>query len=45
MALGKQPQREIRVVDVKETTKNTSWHYKNTTTRRDREGSSDTAKE
>jgi hypothetical protein len=45
VALEKQPQREIRVVALKENDHDTFWHYENTTPRRDREESSDTAKE
>jgi hypothetical protein len=45
MALEKQSQREIRVVAVKENDHNAFRHYENTRTRRDREGSSDIAKE
>jgi hypothetical protein len=45
VALEKGPQREIRVVAVKENDHNAFWHYENTTTRRDREGSSNSAKE
>jgi hypothetical protein len=36
VALDKQPQREIRVVAVKEYDHNAFWHYENTTTRRGR---------
>jgi hypothetical protein len=45
VALEKQPQCEIRIVAVKENDHNAFWHYENTTTRHDREGSSDIAKE
>jgi hypothetical protein len=45
MAFERQPQRQIRVVAVKENDHIAFRHYKNTTTRRDREGSSDIAKE
>jgi hypothetical protein len=41
VTLEKQPQREIRVVAVKENDHNAFQHYENTTTSRDREGSSD----
>jgi hypothetical protein len=45
VTLEKQPQRQIRVVAVKEKDHNAFWHYENASTRRDREGSSDIAKE
>jgi hypothetical protein len=45
VALAKQPQREIRIVAVKENDQNAFWNYENTTTRRDREGSSNIEKE
>jgi hypothetical protein len=45
VALKKHPQPKIRAVAVKENNHNAFWHYENTTTRRDREGSSVIAKE
>jgi hypothetical protein len=45
VALEKQPQREIRVMAVKENDHNVFWHYENTTTCHDREGSSYIVKE
>jgi hypothetical protein len=44
VALETQPQHEIRVMAVKENDHNAFWHYENTTTCCDREGSSDIAK-
>jgi hypothetical protein len=45
VALEKQLKRETRVVAVKVNDRNAFWHYENTTTRRDRERSSDILKE
>jgi pyridoxine/pyridoxamine 5'-phosphate oxidase len=45
VTLEKQPQPEIRVVVVEENDHKAFWHYENTTTRRDREGSLNIAKE